>query len=368
MLGVIIGVSSFIAIVGLIQSARFVVKKKVYTYGTNAISVSTAGKEFSQRDYDKLKTFIQDINLITPVYPNGSLPVKSSNKQITSRVYGTTNDFFLIQDWSLADGRIFSELEIDSYQKVAVIGNSQSTQLFNGNSMEKIIYLNGIPFRVVGVLNSKGKALSGRDFDNIVVIPHTTMKLRLANSSSLREILFSVSNPESIKPAIGAIQNYFSYTNNASFEKLNYITIVSSKDQLKETENIIEIMSILLGLSTTISLVVGGINIMNIMHAAVTERIKEIGIRMAVGAKKADIMIQFLIESSMIGFIGGIIGVIIGAAVNFVIVYFIDWPFFFSLSYVIVSFVFSIIVGIVFGIYPARKASDMIPVEALNFS
>ncbi|MBN2042020.1 MAG: ABC transporter permease [Spirochaetes bacterium] len=369
MLGIIIGVSSFIAIAGLIQSATVIIKSKIYTYGRNAVSVSSEGKEFSLQDCGKLKSYIRDIQFITPVHFAPSLSAKYKNRHIASRVYGASNDFLLIRDWEIVNGRKFSDIEISSYQKTVIIGNTQKTVLFgNIDPVGKTFYINGAPFRIIGVLAATGKALSGRDFDNKIIVPYTTMGRNLAGKSSFSEILLSVSGSEALDSTIGSIRRYFSQAHNSPLNKLKYIKIFTSREKLDSAKNVIGILALLLSAVTIVSVIIGGINIMNIMLAGVRERTKEIGIRLAVGAKRLDILAQFLIESSLISLTGGLIGIVIGLGINITVVYIIGWPFIFSVFYVFISFVSSCIVGVLFGMYPAHIASGMIPVQALYSS
>ncbi len=367
MTGVIIGVSSFITIVGIANSAQVIVKSKIYTFGTNAISVKSKKKLFTYQDLKKIKKAIHNVKYITPVQYHRHNSIKYKSNNIASRIFGVSNDFFKIKDWSFKSGRKFTDMEMRSYTNVVVIGNTLKETLFpQRNPIGNTIYVNNIPFRIIGVLEKMGVALSGRDFDNIAIVPYTTGGIKLFHRVNYDEMFISTSSPKVIDETINMIKMYFSNAHNVPIDKLTYLKIGSSKDKLEKADNVSNILKLLLANIALISLGVGGISIMNVMLATVTERMKEIGIRRAVGAKSIDIMRQFIVESSTLSIIGGMIGIVLGIIMYYVIVTILQWPFLLSISSIFLSFIFSACVGIFFGYYPALIASRKMPIEALN--
>jgi putative ABC transport system permease protein len=224
-----------------------------------------------------------------------------------------------------------------------------------------------VPFKVIGSLIPIGQALSGRDFDNLLVIPYTTVQTKIIGAKTFDQINAATYTSEQVDDTVNNIREYFRRIHSIPAGKPDDFKIETSKEKLKQADYIANILAILLAFIASISLIVGGIGIMNIMLVSVSERTREIGIRMAIGAKKKDILMQFLIESVTLSSAGGVAGITLGLVIYFLIVTIVDWPFLFSPASVVVSFLFASSVGIFFGYYPAKKASDLKPIDALRF-
>jgi putative ABC transport system permease protein len=372
-IGIIIGVSSVILMIGLGSSARIEVKDKVKNFGENGISIERKpeGKEFTIYDYNHIKQNIYEIDGITPVcYSSDKYNyVRYRNNVQNSFLWGVNNDFLKIKGRTVIHGRAFTDEEIISYGKVAIIGLTLKEELFgNADPIGEYVLLNNIPLQVIGVLNRAGRAFSGRDFDNKIVIPYTTANIRIfGRRDTFKEMLMSTKEEYMLESAEKKLVKYLRRVRNLKSDQDNDFFINTSKQKLKMTEDITRALSLLLAGIASISLIVGGVGIMNIMLVSVTERTREIGIRMAIGAKRRDILFQFLIEAITLTSAGGSLGIIIGLAGYLVIIYFLKWTFIFSITSVFISFLFSAAVGIFFGYYPAKKASNLKPIEALKF-
>jgi putative ABC transport system permease protein len=368
-IGIIIGVSSVIVMIGLGNSAKIIIKNRIYNYGANGLAVK--GYEhvkFSIQDISTIKKYFYNIKYITP-YLSVHPITKHQNKKMKVRLFAVNNDFFKIKNRSLLDGRFFTNKEVYSIAKVAIIGLSNKRILFgNTNPIGKQIVIDNLPLKVIGVLDQAGESIGGADFDNIVVLPYTTAKIRIFRQNFFTEIYLSAKKDNAVQDVKSSLDKYirrkFSITNN---DENKFFKIKTSQDKLKIANSILGALAILLSGIASISLFVGGVGIMNIMLVSVTERTREIGIRMAIGAKKHDIMMQFLIESVTLSLLGGIIGISLGLGIYYGIIYFVDWPFIFSITSILMSVFFAAGVGIFFGYYPSKKAANLKPIDALKF-
>ena len=368
-IGIIIGISSVIIMVGLGNSAQIVVKDKMYTYGTNAMKIETNHKyPFAKSDLDFLKKTFYQIKYITPIVQDTSALAKYKNKHSRVRLFGVGKDFLNIKNRKIAKGRFFNEDEIYSMAKVAVIAPTNQKKLFGlKDPIGEQIVVNGLPLKVIGILEEAGQAFSGTDFDNILVIPYSTFTVRIYNQKIFHQMYISTHNGKLVESTKELLDSYYRKKFAIPSKVESDIKIFTSKDKLKMANDISNALAILLAGIASISLFVGGIGIMNIMLVSVTERTREIGIRMAIGAKKRDILVQFLIESATLSSIGGIIGILLGLGIYLTIIIFVEWPFLFSPLSTFISVLFSAAVGIFFGYYPARKAANLKPIEALKY-
>jgi len=371
--GIIIGVSSVILMIGLGSSARIEVKDKVTNFGENGISldVKPRGKLFTHNDVMNIRRDISEISYITPVcYRSRKMNLLRYRSNLTRAVlWGVNNDFLKIKNRHVVSGRAFTQEDIKSYGKVTLIGETVRVTLFGRKDpIGEHIQVNGVPLKVIGILNRAGKAFSGRDFDDIIIVPYTTTNVRFFGRRFIySQILMATADEKVLDSAEKKLISYFRQGHNLRSDAENDFFINTSKQKLKMTEDIMTALSLLLAGIASISLFVGGVGIMNIMLVSVTERTREIGIRMAIGAKKKDVLVQFLIESVTLTSVGGAVGISLGLIMYLIIVIALKWTFVFSLMSVLLSFFFSTAVGVFFGYYPAKKASNLRPIEALKF-
>jgi len=372
-IGIVIGVSSVILMIGLGSSARFVVKDKVSNFGENGISIEAkpGGKKITFNDLETIRNEIYEIDKLTPICymaeKNGLLRYRNSVTH--AKMWGVTNEYLSIKGRTVINGRSFTDDDINSFAKVVIIGLTVKEMLFgNRNPIGEQILYNGVPLQVIGILNRGGVAFSGNDFDNEVMVPHTTANIRFFGRRDIyNEMLLSTKEENMLPDAETKLIKYLRTVHNLKEGAEDDFFIKTSKEKLKMTEDITRALSLLLAGIASISLFVGGVGIMNIMLVSVTERTREIGIRMAIGAKRKDILFQFLIEAVTLTSAGGAIGIILGLIIYLIIVLVLKWLFIFSFMSVLISFLFSTSVGVFFGYYPARKASNLKPIDALKY-
>jgi len=366
-IGVIVGVSSVIMMAGIGNSARIVVKSKIYSYGKNAMQVRSDRIYIRMTDVEKIQKIIPDIKYISPLNENKSMSLKYRNRYMKTRVNAVNNDFLKLREYIIKQGREFNESDIQYNKKVVIIGDTVRAELFDtADCIGETIIVNRVPFYVIGTVESLGQAMSGRDLDNYVLVPYTTGGIKLFGNLNFRELYLSVKSESGVDGAYEILRNYFRTKHGLNQNDKDDFSILTSDEKLKITEYIWKSLTFLMIGVASISLIVGGVGIMNIMVVSVNERIREIGIRMAIGAKRQDILLQFLTESVILSAGGGIIGVLVGVVGYIIIVFSIDWPFVASFFPVFISFLFSIMVGVFFGYYPARRASLLNPIDALR--
>jgi putative ABC transport system permease protein len=366
-LGIIIGIFAVILLTGISNSLKIAVAEKVQSFGTNVIMMMAVKKPFTENDLKDIRKSIPDVQYITPMN-SWEFPVKYKNKNLNRKIYAISNEYFQMGCWELESGSFFTKEDITSYDRVAIIGKSIQEKLFEyEDPIGKIILINRIPFRVVGLLKEKGMSLTGTDFDDFIAGPYSTVAKKLFGTSNFYLIniaTFSESQVEDVKrELLNLLQKKYNLTN----EQLQDYKVASSKEAVKRAEEITTLIAISTIGIAFISLVVGGIGIMNIMLASVSERTHEIGIRMAIGAKTGDILNQFLIEALVISALGGFVGITLGIVCYLLYTIIASQPFVLSMASVVVSFTISALVGIFFGYFPARKASRLNPIDALRY-
>jgi putative ABC transport system permease protein len=281
---------------------------------------------------------------------------------------GVAPEFQQIRDWQVADGRFIHEGDIESAAKVAVIGQTVVSQLFgNDDVLDSVIRIRNIPFRVVGVLAPKGQTSQGTDQDDTVIIPYTTMQKRLMRITYVQSITVSAVSAERVQEAQEQITALLRQRHRIGPDREDDFIIRNLSDIAEAASTSARVMAVLLGAVASISLLVGGIGIMNIMLVSVTERTREIGIRMAVGARSRDIMLQFLVEAVVMAATGGAIGILLGIGSAEVLKVWAQWPTLVSPPIVAIAFLFSGAVGVFFGFYPAKQAANLDPIEALRY-
>jgi putative ABC transport system permease protein len=283
-------------------------------------------------------------------------------------VQGVAPEIQQIRDWEIAQGRFLHDGDMDSAAKVAVIGETVARQLFgNDNPLDAVIRIRNIPFRIVGILVAKGQTGQGTDQDDTVMVPYTTMQKRLLRITWVQTIMVKAISAERVEEAEEQIALLLRQRHRIGPDRVDDFTVRNLSDIAEAASTTARVMTVLLGSVASISLLVGGIGIMNIMLVSVTERTREIGIRMAVGARSRDIMLQFLVEAVVMAATGGLIGIGLGIGSSEVLKEWAKWPTLISPAIVAIAFLFSGAVGVFFGFYPAKKAAELDPIEALRY-
>lgn len=380
LLGIIIGVGAVIAMVSLGFGVKEDIKSNISRLGSNLLIVTSGGRtatgarlaagegaRLTYEDAEAIGKQVDDIaNISASVSSSYQLVV--GNQNWTSRVEGTTPSNFTIQNYELDDGRIFSERDLTSRSRVCVIGKTVADNLFAGeNPVGSIMRINKAPFQVIGVLKSKGQSGGGMDQDDIVFIPLTTAQNRMMGITHVQRITIQSTTEDTINDVQAGVEQVLRQRHKikeGDYDDFTIGNMAAIMETMMETANSI---TMLLGCIAAISLLVGGIGIMNIMLVSVTERTREIGIRKALGATYNNILLQFLIEAMVIGIVGGFLGVALGIGASFAISHFAGWTTVISVWAVVIAVVFSVGIGLFFGIYPARKAALLDPIDALRY-
>ena len=382
-LGIIIGVSSVITMISIGTGARLEVEQQIERFGSNnlilrAQSSNSRGvsmgnnsvNSLTLKDMEALKSEIPAISAIAPNVSLSSQVIANGNNWLTS-VTGTTNEQFNLSNWKFELCREFQEDELVSGSRVAIIGKTVQKNLFGeDNPVDEVIRINKVPFTVIGLLEAKG-GTAWADLDDTIIVPLKTAKQRLVAKKfpgdEIRQMTINVSSSDLLFKTEADIDTVMrklhkiSANGNPDFVIRNYAQFLNARQESSR------VMSILLATVAGISLIVGGIGIMNIMLVTVTERTKEIGVCMSVGAKKRDVLLQFLIESLMISLIGGCLGIALGLGVIFGVSEYFNWKMSLDYMSLVLSFVFSSSIGVIFGFYPARKAASLNPIDALRY-
>lgn len=380
MLGIIIGVASVIAMVSLGQGAQKQVQDQIASMGTNMLIVSAGSQRMSGGVRGGGGTAsaltVEDAEAITTLAPvahvspsvTASVTLVQGNQNWTTRAEGVGMDWLAIRNRSVASGEFFSPSEIRSAARVAVIGQTVSNELFGGaDPVGQMIRVRNLPFRVVGVLAVKGQSQWGQDQDDTIVIPYTTGMKKLLATTYVPTIYVSAPSTEATFQAETAIATLLRERHHLRAGQEEDFNVRNLTDVAEAAGETTRVMTMLLGSIAGVSLLVGGIGIMNIMLVSVTERTREIGIRMAVGARSKAVEHQFLIESLVLGLTGGLVGIAFGVGISYTLSHVFNWPALISPLAVVVSAAFSMAIGVFFGYYPARKASNLDPIEALRF-
>lgn len=382
MLGIIIGVASVIAMMAIGQGSKKSIQANIAEMGSNMIMIrpgqdkgpggtqqdASDMQTLKLKDYEALKEQAKYLSAISPSV-NSSGQFINGNNNTPSTIYGISPDYMQIRQQKVKDGEMFTDEEVRSSAKVCVIGKTVADNLFtNGEDpVGKVIRFNKIPFRVVGVLESKGYNSFGMDQDDVVLAPYTTVMKRILSVTYLQGINASAVTEDMTDLAIEDITTILRENHKLKASDEENFTIRSQQEMAEMMNSTSDTMTVLLLVVACISLVVGGIGIMNIMYVSVTERTKEIGLRMSVGARGIDILNQFLIESVLLSVTGGLIGVIVGVGAAVGINVFAHWPIQIQPWSVLLSFAVCSATGIFFGWYPAKKAASLDPIEAIRY-
>jgi putative ABC transport system permease protein len=380
MLGIIIGVGAVIAMVAIGEGAKSTIRSQISALGTNVLIIlpgsnvqggvrAGSGNVNTLIDADAraMARELRSVAYASPVLRRQEQLI-AGNLNWGTLVQGVAPEFEQIRDWQIEAGRFLHDGDMDSAAKVAVIGQTVARQLFgNDDPIDAVIRIRNIPFRIVGVLVGKGQTGQGQDQDDTVMIPYTTMQKRLMRITWLQSIVVRAVSAEKVAEAQEQITLLLRQRHRIAEGREDDFTVRNLSDIAEAAQSTARVMAILLGSVAGISLLVGGIGIMNIMLVSVTERTREIGIRMAVGARSRDIMLQFLVEAVVMAGTGGIIGILLGIGSSELLKTWAHWPTLIDPAVVAVAFLFSGAVGVFFGFYPARKAAGLDPIDALRY-
>ncbi|OGG44182.1 MAG: multidrug ABC transporter substrate-binding protein [Candidatus Handelsmanbacteria bacterium RIFCSPLOWO2_12_FULL_64_10] len=385
MLGIIIGVGAVITMIAVGAGAQARVQEQIKSLGSNLMIIlpgsttasgvrlgAGANQNLTEDDASAIAREVPEVQAAAPSN-RGTGQVIAGNNNWSTQIYGVTPDYFEVREWSLASGRMFESAELNGSAKVALIGQTVATQLFGDQDpLDQSIRIRKVPFTVIGVLDKKGQSMMGQDQDDVIMVPISTARNRLFGNTQgkLRRvgtIQVKVLEGASMKDAEDKIRELLRQRQRTQAGQDDAFTVRNLTEILQTQEDSSRVMTLLLAAVASVSLLVGGIGIMNIMLVSVTERTREIGLRMAVGARSRDILTQFLVEAVTLSLIGGFLGVLLGVGASLLIAHLAGWATRLSPESILLAFGFSAAIGIFFGFYPARKASRMLPIEALRY-
>jgi putative ABC transport system permease protein len=382
MLGIIIGVAAVIAMMAIGEGSKQSIRSSLSGMGSNMITIlpqsnEPGGVRLQGSSIQTLK--LEDITAIKKLQSkniNGLSPVVSTNGQAIKGGYnwpttitGVSPDYLNIRQLKLQDGILFSENDVKSFAKVCLLGKTVIDNLFpdGSNPIGQIIRFKNIPFQVIGVLVPKGQSNFGQDQDDIILAPYTTVQKRITATNYLQSIYASATTEASSAATTTEISEAIRESHRLTAVETDDFQVRTQAELISTISSTSSMLTVLLTAIAGISLFIGGIGIMNIMYVSVTERTREIGLRMSIGARGQDVLMQFLIEAVLISITGGIIGVVLGVSSAYLISYFLNWPILIAESSIIISFVVCAITGVFFGYYPAKKASNLDPIDALRY-
>ncbi len=383
MLGIIIGVASVIAMLSIGQGSKQSIQQQISAMGTNMIFIrpgdddhGPGGVRLSKSemqtlelsDVEAIRQSCTDISAVSPVVNSSGQAVKGNSNWPTS-MYGANNEYLGIRKYKLAGGRNFTDREIKTYAKVCMIGQTVKENLFTDGSdpIGQSVRFGNIPFKIIGVLEAKGESAMGQDQDDLIIAPYTSVQKRILATTFIPSIFVSAASEDKNSSAIDQITETLRRTHKLKEGEENDFSVRSQTEMAQMFTSISDIMTALLGAIAGISLLVGGIGIMNIMFVSVTERTREIGLRLAVGGRAIDIMAQFLVESILMSLIGGLIGIVLGYLISLGVSSIMGWPVVVTTSSIVIAFAVCSAIGVFFGWYPARKAASLNPIDALRF-
>jgi putative ABC transport system permease protein len=385
MLGVIIGVASVIVMVSVATGAGQAIEARIKALGTNVLvvmpgSFTSGGRRsgegtavaLSENDLQAIRASVPGVTAVAGTV-SGSAPVVVGNANWTTSINGVNEDFLEVRDWPVAEGRSFTEAELRAGAKVVILGATTARELFGANpAIGEQIRIKNVPFTVIGVLSVKGQSGWGSDQDDTALVPLSTARRRLFGAeqtvpNNLRQIMVEIASAEGMGDAQEEIENLLRERRKVRTGSPDDFQVRNMAEFIRTRSETQSILSLLLGATAAISLIVGGIGIMNIMLVSVTERTREIGLRMAVGARRRDILSQFLIEAVTLCVLGGLIGLTIGGGAALAMSVWGNWPIALKPNLVVIALLSAGLVGIFFGYYPARRASLMNPIDALRY-
>ncbi|MCR4860037.1 MAG: ABC transporter permease [Bacteroidales bacterium] len=382
MLGIIIGVGAVITMLAIGQGSKKSIQAEISEMGSNMIMISPGGdrrgggvrmssddmQTLKVKDFEDISSKCSFVDLISPTVNASGQAVYGSNNTPTS-MYGVNRDYLDIRSYKVQDGDVFSDQDIKTAAKVCLVGATVVENLFpdGENPVGKVIRYGSIPFKIIGVLESKGSNTMGMDQDDLLIAPYTTVMKRIQAVTYLQGITCSAISEDYTDQAVDEISAVLRENHKIKAGADDDFEIRSQQELSSMMTSTSDLMSTLLAAVAAISLIVGGIGIMNIMYVSVTERTKEIGLRMSIGARSRDILAQFLIEATLLSVVGGLIGVVVGVGASLLVKVLLSYPIFIQPWSIVMSFAVCTIIGIFFGWYPARKASNLDPIEALRY-
>ncbi len=385
MLGIIIGVAAVITMIAVGTGAQQRVAEQMKSLGSNVMLVlpgaqtaggvrlgAQTGQTLTEDDAAAIAREVPEVQVAAPSNRTNA-QIVAGNVNWATQIVGTTNDYFEARDWLLSGGRLFEASELQGSGKVAIVGQTVARQLFgDADAVDQVMRIRNVPVTIVGVLSPKGQNSFGQDQDDIVVVPIATLRNRIqgGQTGQLRRVStinVKVWQGQSMKAAEEGIRQLLRQRQRVQPGAEDTFTVRNLTEVLQAQEAASRVMTLLLAAVAGVSLVVGGIGIMNIMLVSVTERTREIGVRMAVGARSRDILVQFLIEAMMLSLAGGAIGVLLGAGATWAVAAFAGWQVALTGSSILLAAGFSAAVGVFFGFYPARRAASLLPIQALRY-
>ena len=382
MLGIIIGVAAVIVMMAIGQGSKMSIRENISAMGTNIIMIRPGADKgmggvrqdpssmqtLKVDDYEALRKETKYVSYISPEVTASGQAINGNNNPSTT-LYGESPEYLSIKQWEIVSGNEFTDEDIKKSAKVCLIGKTVKDELFGENvdPVGKMIRFKSIPFRVIGVLKSKGYSSFGMDQDNLIITPYTTVMKRVTAQTWLSSINCSALTEEMTDDAIEELTTILRQEHKLKDDAEDDFTIRSQQEMMETMSSTMDTVTLILVVAAAFSLLVAGIGIMNIMLVSVTERTKEIGLRMSVGARGIDISNQFLIESIIISVTGGVLGIILGASLSMGANYLFALPTSIPMWSIVVSFIVCTIIGVAFGYFPARKAARMDPIEAIRY-
>ncbi|MEG1617461.1 MAG: ABC transporter permease [Bacteroidales bacterium] len=381
MLGIIIGVASVITMLAIGQGSKRSIRNQISEMGSNMLMIHPGSmrmggvrqdmstmQSLKMHDYESIIEKNNYLSYVSPSVSSSGQAIFGANNTPTT-LYGVNEDYLEIRKYKLSNGDIFSAADIKSFAKVCLIGKTVADNLFkNGEDpLGKFIRFSRTPFKIIGILESKGYNSMGMDQDDLLIAPYSTVQKRVLAINHLQGIYASAKSEESSENAVSEIEEILRFNHNIRDGQDDDFEVRSQEELSSMMTSTSNLMTLLLACIAGISLLVGGIGIMNIMYVSVTERTREIGLRMSVGAKSKDILMQFLIEAVLLSFTGGIIGILVGICATLLVKTAAGWPVLIQSGSIFLSFTVCTVTGIFFGWYPARKAAALDPIEAIRY-
>jgi putative ABC transport system permease protein len=385
MLGIIIGVAAVITMLAVGSGAEARIKEQIKSLGSNLMIITAGARtangvrigtgvtpDLTEDDATAIAREVTEVEAVAPTYRGGA-QVVFGNANWSTQVFGITPDYFIVRNWTLESGRMFEPAEMSGAGKVALIGQTVASELFgDADPMDQTIRVKNVPVTIVGVLARKGQNMTGNDQDDVIMVPLSTARNRIVGVEAGKPrqvgmIQIKVFDGESMSETEAKIRALLRQRLRTAEGQPDPITVRNLTEMLAAQEESSKVMSMLLAAVASVSLLVGGIGIMNIMLVSVTERTREIGLRMAVGARAADILTQFLVEAVTLSLVGGLIGIALGIGGSWLIAEFAGWQTQLSSASIVLAVSFSAAIGIFFGFYPARKAARLLPIQALRY-